>query len=336
MRYDLNILWVEDTSTYYEEAKEILEGYAEESGISVKFYYIQDVNDFYNKMSNNEDGFKLFDIYFIDYSLSWGIVGSELITMLRTKKINADILFYSSDKEKAIRETIEKDVGSFEGVYVANKNNFDDKSYMLISKNAKRLTSLSNIRGYLMDQTSENDFTVKSYIMEKFESLTPEQKDEITAILIDYMENKKDKFFTQIGDTLKKLKKEGIKNINKVLGSSSELFPIELKYEIFAKMIEFDNTSTFSEITIEQYLSEIVKARNTLAHKKLDVCKMQKNILYYDTMKQLKARKCPDNCEQHNDSYKISIDEWKELRKKIHIFGTEIDEVQKKLIELSE
>ena len=336
MRYDLNILWVEDTSTYYEEAKEILEGYAEESGISVKFYYIQDVNDFYNKMSNNEDGFKLFDIYFIDYSLSWGIVGSELITMLRTKKINADILFYSSDKEKAIRETIEKDVGSFEGVYVANKNNFDDKSYMLISKNAKRLTSLSNIRGYLMDQTSENDFTVKSYIMEKFESLTPEQKDEITAILTDYMENKKDKFSTQIDDALKKLKKEGIKNINKVLGSSSELFPIELKYEIFAKMIEFDNTSTFSEITIEQYLSEIVKARNTLAHKKLDVCKMQKNILYYDTMKQLKARKCPDNCEQHNDSYKISIDEWKELRKKIHIFGTEIDEVQKKLIELSE
>ena len=287
-------------------------------------------------MSNNEDGFKLFDIYFIDYSLSWGIVGSTLISMLRKKKINADILFYSSDKEKSIRETIEKNVGLFEGVYVANKNNFDDKSYMLISKNAKRLTSLSNIRGYLMDQTSENDFTVKSYIMEKFESLTPEQKDEITAILTDYMENKKDKFSMLIDDTLEKLKKNGIKNINKVLGLSSELFPIELKYEIFAKMIEFDNALTFSEITIEQYLSEIVKARNTLAHKKLDVCKMQKNILYYDTMRQLKARKCPNNCEQHDDSYKISIEEWKELRKKIHIFGTEIDDVQKNLIDLSE
>ena len=225
--YDLNILWVEDTSTYYEEAKEILEGYAEDSGISVKFHYIQDVKDFYKKMSNNEDGFKLFDIYFIDYSLSWGIVGSTLISMLRKKKINADILFYSSDKEKSIRETIEKNVRLFEGVYVANKNNFDDKSYMLISKNAKRLTSLSNIRGYLMDQTSENDFTVKSYIMEKFESLTPEQKDEITAILTDYMENKKDKFSMLIDDTLEKLKKNGIKNINKVLGLSSELFPIE-------------------------------------------------------------------------------------------------------------
>ena len=42
----------------------------------------------------------------------------------------------------------------------------------------------------------------------------------------------------------------------------------KLKYKMFERMIEFDNTLAFSEITIEQYLSEIVKARNNLAHKK--------------------------------------------------------------------
>lgn len=336
MRYDLNILWVEDTSTYYEEAKELLEGYAEDSGISVKFYYIQNVKDFYDKMRNNEEGFKLYDIYFIDYSLSDGVVGSDLISMLRTKNVDADILFYSSDKEASIRKTIKNDMGAFEGVYVANKNSFDDKSYMLIRKNAKRLTSLSNIRGYLMDQTSENDFTVKSYIMEKFETLTPEQKDEIAQILIEYIKQKKDKFFVKIEETLEKLNQGGIKNINKILDLSSELFPIQLKYKMFERMIEFDNTLAFSEITIEQYLSEIVKARNNLAHKKLDVCKMQKNILYYDTMKQLRARKCPDDCALHDDTYKISIEEWQELRKKIHIFGIEIDNVQKNLMESTE
>ena len=336
MRYDLNILWVEDTSTYYEEAKDILEDYAGDSGISVKFHYIQDVNDFYKKMSNNEEGFKLYDIYFIDYSLSGGIVGSELISILRTKKIDADILFYSSDKEKAIRETIEKDVGSFEGVYVANKNNFDDKSYMLISKNAKRLTSLSNIRGYLMDQTSENDFTVKSYIMGKYDSLTYEQKQEIAVMLTEYIENKKTTLTSQIDDTLKKIHEDGINNINKIMGLSSELFPIEIKYKIFDKMVEFENKQFFSEITIDRYLSEIVKARNTLAHKKLDVCKTQKYILYYDTMKQMDARKCPDDCRMHNDSNKISIEEWRELRKKIHTFGTEVDNVQKQLTDKPE
>ena len=335
MRYDLNILWIEDTLTYYEEAKELLESYAEDSGISVKFYYIQNVKDFYDKMRNNEEGFKLYDIYFIDYSLSDGVVGSDLISLLRTKKVDADILFYSSDKEASIRETIKKDMGTCEVVYAANKYSFDDKSYMLIRKNAKRLTSLSNIRGYLMDQTSENDFTVKSYIMEKFETLTPEQKNEITHILIEYIQQKKDDFSVKVEETLEKLKQGGIKNINKVLDLSSELFPIRLKYEIFERMIEFDNTLAFSKITIEQYLSEIVKARNKLAHKKLDVCKMQKNILYYDTMKQLKARKCPNDCALHDNTYKISIDEWQELRKKIHIFGIEIDNVQKKLMGLT-
>ena len=50
MRYDLNILWVEDTATYYEETKEILETYAEDNGISLKFHYIQDVNVFFEKI----------------------------------------------------------------------------------------------------------------------------------------------------------------------------------------------------------------------------------------------------------------------------------------------
>ena len=73
MRYDLNILWVEDTATYYEETKEILETYAEDNGISLKFHYIQDVNVFFEKIKNNEKGFRLYDIFFIDYSLSSGI-----------------------------------------------------------------------------------------------------------------------------------------------------------------------------------------------------------------------------------------------------------------------
>ena len=330
MRYDFNILWVEDTATYYVETKEILETYAEDNGISIKFHYIQDVNVFLDKIKNNEKGFRLYDIFFIDYSLSSGIVGSQLITDLRAKNMDSDILFYSSDKESEIRRIIEKDIGSFEGVYVANRDNFDDKSCLLINKNARRLTSLSNIRGYLMDQTSENDFTVLSYILNKFDGLKPEQKIEISNMLLEYIKKKAEKFVASANDQISNLENGGIKNINKTLGLSSELFPISLKYQIFAKMVEYDKLN-FNDVTVEQYLNEIVKARNTLAHKKLDVCRSQEYILYYDTIKQLEARMCPENCSEHNDSYKISISKWNELRKKIHIFGTEIDATQKKL-----
>lgn len=193
------------------------------------------------------------------------------------------------------------------------------------------MTSLSNIRGYLMDQTSENDFTVQSYILYKFDKLTSVQKQEISNILLEYIKTKKHEFTEKVDDQIANLEKDGIKNINKILGLSSELFPISLKYEIFAKMLEYDSELTFDDVTVEQYLSEIVKARNTLAHKKLDVCRTQEYILYYDTMRQLEARKCQEDCIEHSDNYKISINEWNELRKKIHAFGNEVDETQKKL-----
>ncbi len=48
-------------------------------------------------------------------------------------------------------------------------------------------------------------------------------------------------------------------------------------------------------------------------------------------MRQLEARKCPEDCIEHDENYKISINEWNELGKKIHAFGNEVDETQKKL-----
>ena len=64
MRYDLRILWVEDTPTFYKEAKDILYIYAEDNGISLKFDYIENTTDFFDKMQNDAQGFKLYDIFF--------------------------------------------------------------------------------------------------------------------------------------------------------------------------------------------------------------------------------------------------------------------------------
>lgn len=41
-----------------------------------------------------------------------------------------------------------------------------------------------------MDQTSENDFTVQSYILYKFDKLTSVQKQEISNILLEYIKTK--------------------------------------------------------------------------------------------------------------------------------------------------
>ena len=176
MRYDLNILWVEDTEGFYRENSEILEMQAEDLGLNVKFDYIQIAQELFDRIEKSASGFRLYDMLFVDYSLSNGLGGDKIIKELRKNELDADILFYSSQLEIEMRSKIIEDLQSFQGVYIANRDDFLNRAYSLIQKNAKRLLSLKNIRGMLMDQTSENDYTIKSYIMRRFQDLTDEQK----------------------------------------------------------------------------------------------------------------------------------------------------------------
>ncbi len=331
MRYDLNILWVDDTKKLYETTKDILMMYAEDEGLSVHFEYIQDVDIFFERLKSNERGFQLYDIFFVDYSLSDKANGDALISELRKREFYADILFYTAYEGKEIKQAVGDEELFHDGVYFANKDAIDDKGKLLIKKNAKGMTSLANIRGYLMDQTSENDFTVKSYILEKYDALGDEKKTEITKMVLDSIKHNKDKFDGDADKLIQGLEKTGIQNINRLIQTQDALIPIRLKYGIFAKMLEEDKDKSFGEVNVEDYFEEIVGNRNKLAHKKLDVCKTQEYILYYDTLSQMKDRKCPEDCSEHSDDFKISIGQWGDLRKKIHKFGESMDKIQQSL-----
>ena len=160
MRENISILWVEDSKSYYEEAKDILEMHAEDKGIKVNFKYVENAFSLLEELDKQVQGFQIHDICFIDYALSMpdNKTGENIIRELRQKKVGADILFYSSENIATIRETIKQDLSSFEGVYVADRDTFEDKSKLLLNKNSKKLYSINNIRGILMNETSENDY----------------------------------------------------------------------------------------------------------------------------------------------------------------------------------
>jgi len=327
MRYDINMLWVDDTPKWYSETKEIMEMDIEDQNLTADIHYISNCKELLNKIEQEQDGFKVYDMFFIDYSLSDEITGSNVIKMLRNININSDILFYSSEKENIIREEIKEDLSSYEGVYVANRENFRDQSLKLIKKNAKRLMSLSNIRGVLMDQTSENDYIILSYILKKFDQLGQEQKGEINNMVLTYMVSKQPSQVSISQKEIEKVRKSGISNIKKFLDLPSYLVPLDLKYKIFQMIIEFNNEGVFSDYTIENYFGDIVKKRNNVAHKKMDICRMQKNILYYDNINEYYKRQCPDNCDQHFDDNKISIPQWMDIRKQLISYGKCFDAI---------
>lgn len=332
MRFDLRILWVEDADEFYNTTREILEMYAEEKGIKLLFEYIKDIPTFVTSIERDKQGFRLFDMCFIDYNLSPNGYGSDLIRTLRKEEVSADILFYSSEYEKDIRDTITNDISSYEGVFIANRKNFEAKAYQIINKNARRLTSLTNVRGFLMDQTSENDFTIHSYIIERFRELTDEQRMEISGFVKDQISGALQKVNTEGKDEIQRIDKNGIVNVKKTLELTSALIPINFKYQIFKRMVEYLGKDDFDSVSIDEYISKIVKARNKLAHKKLDICREHKYIKYSDNIKQYIERKCPVECAQHDDCNKYSTKSWDEVRKKTIKFGEEIDDVQKRLL----
>jgi len=336
MRYDLRVLWIDDTPGFFEETKDVLEMYAEDAGISVSFEYEQEASNVLDNIQKAKDGFKVYDVFFIDYSLS-GVVGNDIISKLRISDIDADILFYSSEHEATIRKIMAEKPDSYEGVYVASRENFDNKSNYLIKKNFRRLLSLTNIRGALMDQTSENDYAMKSYILQEYDGLNSEQKRTISEMLVANAKAMTDELEGKVGKDIAQIEKEGITNINKALGLPSYLFPLSLRYIIFEKIVEFKEESIFEENSIKDYLEKVNKIRNKLAHKKLDICKTQKYILYYDDIKQYRDRQCPeDDCLSHTDENKIGIAEWDELRKRLIGYGKCFDAVERKLEEVDE
>ena len=333
MRYDIRILWVEDTPIWREEQKEIIEMHLSDLSLSSEITCLDDGLTMIGELNKAATGFKTVDIFLLDYNLSGGVYGNDIINILRSTRINADILLYSANNEKDIQRDVSGNLSSFEGVYIANRDNFLEKCLMLVEKNSRNLLSISNIRGFLMDQTSENDFIINSYICGKYNSLDPDEKTEVQKLVVNfYNGNSIDLVSDQKKVDL--IKSEGsIPNIRSFVKSPGYIVPLELKYLMFEKIVEIKGERFFNNSPIKTYIQEVVKLRNTIAHKKLDVCKQQKYIQYYDNIEQYKIRKCPDDCETHSDEFKISLKDWDSLRKSVISYAKHYDEVLQGLME---
>lgn len=327
MRYDLQVLWVDDQDTYYRETREILEMYVEDFGLAINISYIQNAQDLLNRIDREQSGFKNFDMFFIDYSLSYGVIGSSVIKKLREANVDSDILFYSSQHEADIRDAVAKDLGSFEGVYIANRDNFAEKSTYLIKKTSKRLSSISNIRGLLTDQTSQNDFIVNSYILHKYYEIGDNHKSDIKQIILDYMNEKKRDFIDSMEIEIDRVEASEVVDIKKLFKRRDFVFPLELKYQIFQKLIELTEETGFAEITFNDYRRDVINLRNKLAHKKLELCGSQRHIIFSDNIFQHIDRMCPPDCDSSESEHKITVDQWDEMRKRVVKYGKGFDAV---------
>ena len=331
MRYDINLLWIDDSPNWQKEQQSLFELHIEDYGLLYHIKYASDGDSIIAMLSSESSGFKLYDLIFIDYNISSSLLGNRIIDMLRNKDIDADILFYSAQPTNDLKKILLEGQGSFEGIYIANRDNFQDKAVALYKKNTRNLLSLSNIRGFLADKTSENDYVVNSYILRNFDTLSSDVKNKIRSFIKEKVKCEKENQDSKRTVYNNIMEKSEI-SIKKLLELPAYIITLETKYKIFELILNAQGNCLFNDHSISDYLNEIVKYRNTVAHKKLDICKQQKYIKHYDNITQYERNVCPENCSEHTDDRKIPLDNWLKIVKLTNEYSKLFDQLSSELI----
>lgn len=161
MNIAFNILWFEDDQIWQESSTQIIYDTLQPLSLSPKItpYFGNDF-DINRIMARND-----IDLILMDFTLAGGIHGDDIIRQLRGCNILAEILFYSADY-KSLLGTVQKQVDHFAGVYFSDRGEtFDTMVENLIRKIVRRSQDIVNLRGVVMDKTSEYEIRMKEIFL---------------------------------------------------------------------------------------------------------------------------------------------------------------------------
>ena len=101
----------------------------------------------------------------MDYRLEDGVTGDEIISVIRENSNLTDILFYSSDLD-GMYNSLKNGIPLLDGIYLAKRKNelFAEKVEQLISKIIKRSEDIVNLRGFVLDNTSDFETRVEKIL----------------------------------------------------------------------------------------------------------------------------------------------------------------------------
>lgn len=175
MDINYKILWFEDTDESYETLSRRTERYVVKKNLRCQIERVYGTSDFdITKYDLNS-----YEVLVVDLQLSHGSKGYEIIEAIRAGNYVNDVLFYSAAGVDTL-ERVMKDY-RLEGVFLSERDNrlFMEKMRQLIDKSVRRSENVINIRGIVMDETSEFDSQMSDIINASKTMMTPA---EVTTI----------------------------------------------------------------------------------------------------------------------------------------------------------
>lgn len=280
MRLDYRILWFEDEKASFNAKQRLVKRVVENLG----FNFPEPKNEI-DGTNINTINFKTFDLIISDLKLN-NSRGTELLERIRADKgIYTEVVFYSSVGEEALRAELRN--FEIDGVYCADRTNenFIEKVEKVIETTIKKVQDVNNTRGLVIAETILLEKKIEKILLIYFnaaqEALESKKSDLLKKIHTQKMDKHKIDIeeLTNIGfHEIQKLIDKDILTasnsfdaIQSILKGQIKELNITLSSKDLSSQIKTQNTERRDEITLikdelNNFRSEVLKIRNTLAH----------------------------------------------------------------------
>lgn len=187
MNTTFRILWFEDEFTWYNMERlrivDILTTHYLKPSIDRK-----DGDDFdIHELTGND-----YDLILMDYKLTNGVTGDTIVSALRESDIITDILFYSSEEENMLK-AISANMPPIDGVYLTKRDYeiFTEKIEKIISKIVRRSEDVVNLRGFVLDHTSDFELRIKEILNICWQKFNETQQASLTDFILALLDGKR-------------------------------------------------------------------------------------------------------------------------------------------------
>lgn len=258
------ILWFEDEVTWFNMERLRINSILQEHYLIPEIVR-KDGDDFdISELTGND-----YDLIIMDYKLAEGTTGDTVVTAIRENNILTDILFYSSEEHNMLT-AISKGMPSIDGVYLTKRdyNLFTQKAENLINKIVKRSEDLVNLRGFVMDGSSDFEVRIQEILNIVWNKFTEEEKgilEEAVQRTIKRNEDRDQKTKKKVLEVNPTFP-AAVNNIH-FFSHSDRLYLLEKAIKILLDNYSLSEEEEFSSFKA-YYEKEISNYRNALGHRK--------------------------------------------------------------------
>lgn len=262
MNTTFRILWFEDEPIWFNMEKMRIESI-------LQAHYLRPLinrkngNDFQiDELMGND-----YDLIIMDFKLADEITGDTIVTALRENNILTDTLFYSSEEE-AMLATIRSKMPPIDGVYLTKRDYtiFTEKVGKVIEKIVKRSEDIVNLRGFVLDNTSDFELRIKEILNICWQKFDDSQKSALSEAILELLGRKE----TWIAKQVKKAKSASVvfeyaNNDEHLLSISDRLDIFQAILPIISKICNLSFDYCQSDFK-QYYIDKINVYRNRLGH----------------------------------------------------------------------